>query len=81
MYGGKSTGPRTKDGLERMRGAKTSHGLYSEKHRHLMRMIRDLNALARQTLTDMQPGDAGAPMAPPNIHLGVDVGVESLRHP
>ena len=53
MHGGKSTGPRTTEGLERMRRAKTRHGLYSEEHRHLMRMTRDLDALARQSLADL----------------------------
>src|ERR1700733_6841852 len=28
MHGGKSTGPRTAEGLERMRSAKKKHGLY-----------------------------------------------------
>lgn len=53
MHGGKSTGPRTTEGLERMRRAKTRHGTYSEEHRRLMRMIRGLDAQARQTLTDL----------------------------
>jgi hypothetical protein len=30
MHGGKSTGPRTAEGLERMRRANTRHGSYSE---------------------------------------------------
>jgi hypothetical protein len=29
LHEGKSTGPRTAEGLERMRRAKTKHGLYS----------------------------------------------------
>jgi len=33
MHGGKSTGPRTAEGLERMRRAKTRHGSYSEQNR------------------------------------------------
>ena len=53
MHGGKSTGPRTTEGLERMRRAKTRHGIYTEEHRHLMRMIRGLGAMARLTLTDL----------------------------
>ena len=53
MHGGKSTGPRTIEGLERMRRAKTRHGMYSEEHRHLMRTTRDLDALARQSLDDL----------------------------
>ena len=53
MHGGKSTGPRTTEGLERMRRVKTRHGMYSKEHRHLMRMIRGLDAHARQTLADL----------------------------
>jgi hypothetical protein len=49
MHGGKSTGPRTKDGLERMRAANTRHGGYAAEHQHLMRRIRALNAEARRT--------------------------------
>ena len=29
MHGGKSTGPRTTEGLDRMRRAKTRHGMYT----------------------------------------------------
>jgi hypothetical protein len=53
MHGGKGTGPRTIEGLESMRRAKTRHGLYSGEHRRLMRTMRELDALARQTLTDL----------------------------
>ena len=35
MHGGTSTGPRTSEGLERMRQANTRHGNYSEKSRRL----------------------------------------------
>ncbi|HME23426.1 MAG TPA: HGGxSTG domain-containing protein [Acetobacteraceae bacterium] len=40
MHGGKSTGPRTAEGLERMRRAKTKHGSYSAETIQLMRAIR-----------------------------------------
>ncbi len=50
MHGGKSTGPRTAEGLERMRRAKTKHGLYSTETRELMRAIRVLQRDARRTL-------------------------------
>jgi hypothetical protein len=30
LHGGKSTGPRTKEGLERMQQSKTKHGYYSK---------------------------------------------------
>jgi hypothetical protein len=49
MHGGKSTGPRTAEGLERMRRANTRHGGYSEDTRRLMQYIRALAAEARRT--------------------------------
>jgi ribosomal protein L32 len=48
MHGGKSTGPRTSEGLECMRQANTRHGNYSEESRQLMRAVRRLIAEARQ---------------------------------
>jgi hypothetical protein len=53
MHGGKSTGPRTPEGLARMRRAKTRHGNYSEENRRLMRYIRELAAKARRTMKDL----------------------------
>src|SRR5215218_10892402 len=32
MHGGKSTGPKTKEGIERLRAANTRHGLRSAGH-------------------------------------------------
>jgi hypothetical protein len=52
MHGGKSTGPRTPEGLARMRRAKTRHGSYSQEMRQLMRTIRLLDAAARRTLEE-----------------------------
>ena len=48
MHGGKSTGPRTSEGLERMRRANTRHGNYSEESRQLMRAVQLLTAEALQ---------------------------------
>jgi hypothetical protein len=48
MHGGKSTGPRTSEGLERMRRANIRHGNYSEKSRQLMRAVQLLTAEALQ---------------------------------
>jgi hypothetical protein len=50
MHGGKSTGPRTAQGLERMRGAKTVHRSYSAETLRLMRMIRVSPRKARSVL-------------------------------
>src|SRR5271170_5325257 len=46
MHGGKSTGPRTLEGLERMRRGNTRHGNYSEESRQLTRAVRLLIAEA-----------------------------------
>jgi ribosomal protein L32 len=50
MHGGTSTGPRTPEGLDRLRRARTKHGLYSAEHRELMREVRLLTKKARQTI-------------------------------
>jgi hypothetical protein len=52
MHGGKSTGPRTAEGLERMRRANTRHGNYSEKSRRLIQAVRKLVREARQTVEE-----------------------------
>jgi ribosomal protein L32 len=53
MHGGKSTGPRTAEGLARMRRAKTRHGSYTEETRRLMRYIRELDREARRTADEL----------------------------
>jgi hypothetical protein len=53
MHGGKSTGPRTAEGLERMRRANTRHGGYSDENRRLMRHVRALAAEARRIAEEM----------------------------
>jgi hypothetical protein len=45
MHGGKSTGPRTPEGLERSRRAKLKHGVYSEARRDARQSIRLLRRL------------------------------------
>lgn len=52
MHGGKSTGPRTPEGLERIRRANTRHGSYSAEHQEFMRLIRMLDADTRRTLEE-----------------------------
>lgn len=52
MHGGKSTGPKTAAGLERMRRAKTIHGSRGEHGRKLREMIRELNARTKR-LTEL----------------------------
>ena len=50
LHGGMSTGPRTVEGLERMRRAKTKHGLYSAETLQLMRTVRALQRHSRRVV-------------------------------
>jgi len=52
LHGGKSTGPRTPEGLERMRRAKTKHGSYSAETLQLMRAVRALQRNAQRMLEE-----------------------------
>jgi hypothetical protein len=44
MHGGRSTGPRTPDGMARLRAARTTHGSFSAEarawHRHILMVLR-----------------------------------------
>ena len=42
LHGGKSTGPRTAEGLERIRAARTRHGWRGDDGRRYRDMVRDL---------------------------------------
>jgi len=48
-HGGLSTGPRTVEGLERMRAARTIHGGRSADGLGLRRIMRELREQARRT--------------------------------
>ena len=48
MHGGKSTGPRTAEGLARMRAAVTKHGAFSGDTTELRALIRTLRAEQRR---------------------------------
>jgi hypothetical protein len=51
MHGGASTGPRTAEGIERIRRARTIHGRYSAdmtKLRVLLAECRELERMARR---------------------------------
>lgn len=56
MHGGKSTGPRTPEGLERVRRARLKHGHYSAESIALRRQLRQLLADSRKTLVEFQSG-------------------------
>jgi hypothetical protein len=48
MHGGLSTGPRTAEGQERIRVARTTHGRYSAENRQVAAMVRALKAAAKR---------------------------------
>ena len=50
MHGGKSTGPRTREGIERIRQANWRHGRYSAKAREERRLVRLLIRTSREVL-------------------------------
>jgi hypothetical protein len=47
LHGGRSTGPRTEAGIDRIRAARTRHGLWSPESRAFRRCIAALEAQAR----------------------------------
>jgi hypothetical protein len=48
MHGGKSTVPRTTEGLARLRAIRTIHGEYGADARELPAMIRELKAQTKR---------------------------------
>jgi hypothetical protein len=48
FHGGKSTGPKTAEGLARIRAARTIHGRYSAETREMAAMIRALKTEAKR---------------------------------
>ena len=54
LHGGKSTGPRTAEGLERLRAARTTHGRYSAETRQVAAMIRELKGEAKRLLVELK---------------------------
>jgi hypothetical protein len=60
-HGGKSTGPKTKDGLQRLRAARTVHGFYGEEGRAFRHTIAALFAQGRwlRLLAEARKAPAG----------------------
>jgi hypothetical protein len=50
MHGGRSTGPRTAEGIERIRQARTVHGRYSAEMIELRREMARWARVARATI-------------------------------
>src|SRR6266705_1774593 len=53
LHGGKSTGPRTAEGLERCRTANWKHGLYSKQSLAERRQVRQLMRSSAQLLGEL----------------------------
>lgn len=54
LHGGKSTGPRTAAGIERIRQALTKHGRYSQAARAERQQCQSLMRDARETLKQLE---------------------------
>src|ERR1700684_1442187 len=50
MHGGRSTGPRTAKGLERIRAARTTHGWRTAEMALLRKLMRDLREGQRRVM-------------------------------
>lgn len=50
LHGGLSTGPKTLDGIERIRRAVTKHGFYSSQAQGERKRYREILRLCRETL-------------------------------
>jgi hypothetical protein len=48
MHGGSSTGPRTAEGLERIRKARTTHGMRTAEMNQMRKLIRALRRDAKR---------------------------------
>jgi hypothetical protein len=79
MHGGASTGPRRAEGLERVRKARTTHGMRSGEMEQMRTMVRLLKAEAKR-LVELAAYSASfrrLPALPPsqcNVVLCVDIG-------
>ena len=50
LHGGKSTGPRTADGLRRLSEARTKHGAFGKTSRQVRAIVRSLKASSKQLI-------------------------------
>lgn len=56
LHGGLSTGPRTAEGIERIRRAVTKHGRYTAAAKAEARYVRSLVKQSRAALTELRAG-------------------------
>jgi len=56
IHGGLSTGPKTAEGIERIRRAVTKHGRYSQAAKDERRQLKRLLADCRATLAEINEG-------------------------
>ena len=54
FHGGASTGPRTAEGLERIRAARTTHGLRTAEMEAMRQIIRALREEQRRVLEQVK---------------------------
>ena len=54
LHGGLSTGPKTSDGIERIRQANLTHGYYTAEAKAARRCWRQLIKQARETLKEVR---------------------------
>lgn len=53
FHGGLSTGPRTAEGIERIRAARTKHGAYGAEMREVRAMVRVLKQATRTIIEEI----------------------------
>jgi hypothetical protein len=61
LHGGLSTGPRTPEGIERIRQAVTKHGNYTAEAKAERRELRKLMKESRKLLAEIRSGSKSAP--------------------
>jgi len=76
IHGGTSTGPRTAEGIERIRKARTKHGRYTAKAIAHRRMVRELVRAARASCQGDRMTDEAENAAEPSA---VEVALHLLR--
>lgn len=69
MHGGASTGPRTAEGLQRLRSSRTTHGRYSAAARARDRFLRSFARRSRVKLAALRLETRLPPVAAARLHL------------